>query len=134
MIKFSWKKINDKFGWNAYSVLEYLFLARGIKPPPYLRSKIPENVKKEAKRPADPGPCFILNLDKALLEAKNPNDLYMYLELASRRNIFDYLIRGILYLPIVLVPEYLKEWIYVNPMLEIEKDNVYFKYEQEKTI
>lgn len=132
MIKFSWKKINDKFGWNAYSVLEYFFLVRGIKIPPYLRQKVPKLVELESRKPATVGPCFILNLDGVLKGATNPNELYLYLELASKRNVFEYLVRGVKHLPLALVPEYQLEWVELNPMLKIENANVYFKYEQEK--
>ena len=55
----------------------------------------------------------------------------MYLELASKRNIFDYSIRGVKHLPVVLAEEYQLEWIEINPLLSIEKNNIYFKYEQE---
>ncbi len=55
----------------------------------------------------------------------------MYLELASKRNIFDYHIRGATFLPELLVPEYLREWVDRNPMLDKKDSNIYFKYEQE---
>jgi len=133
MIKFSWKKINDKLKWNAPSVLEYFFLRQGIDIPPYLHRKIPKNVKLVASQPYVKGPCFILNIDDVLNGATAPNELYMYLELASKRNIFDYHIRGITHLPLAMVEEYMVEWVALNPLLNIEKNNIYFKYEQEKT-
>ena len=131
-IKFSWKKVNDKFDWNVHSVLEYFFLMQDIKPPAYLRSKIPKDVRVAAELPYVPGPCYILDIDGVLNGAVAPNDLYMYLELASKRNVFDYLMRGVRHLPIVLVEEYKIQWIELNPLLTIEKNNSYFKYEQEK--
>jgi hypothetical protein len=131
MIKFSWRKINNKFGWNAYCVLEYFFLNQNLPIPPYLCRKIPYKVKKAATGKYIRGPCFLINPNEVLLNAKEPNDLYMYIELASKRNIFDYYIRGIKHLPLILVPEYLIEWVKINPMLEIKNENVYFKYEQE---
>jgi hypothetical protein len=131
MKKFSWKKINDKFGWNAYSVLEYFYLKQDIPLPNFLSRKVPEKVRKAAALPYDDGPCFVINLNKVLKGAESPSHLYTYLELASKRNIFDYKIRGIRYLPIILVPEYLHKWVEVNPLLKIENNNIYFKYEQE---
>ena len=32
MIKFSWEKINNKFNWNGYKVLQYFYEKQGIKP------------------------------------------------------------------------------------------------------
>jgi hypothetical protein len=132
MIKFSWKKINDKFDWNAPSVLEYFFLIRDLKVPAYLHRKIPKLVKQKAMEGLIAGPCFLINPDAALTGAVAPNDLYMYLELASKRNIFDYTIRKVKHLPLVLVEEYQLQWIEINPMMEIKNNNIYFKYEQEK--
>lgn len=132
MIHFSWKRINNKFEWNAQMVLQYFFLKRDIPFPPYLSKKIPSIVLREANLPYPKGPCFIIYPDKVLKEAKYPNDLYIYLELASMRNPFDHAIRGITYLPLIIVPEYLKEVIKVNPLLKIDDDKIYFKYEQEK--
>lgn len=132
MIKFSWKKINDKLNWNAPSVLEYFFIKREIDIPHYLQRKVPKNVILAANEPYIKGPCFILNIDAVLKGATAPNELHMYLELASKRNIFDYHIRGVKHLPLVMVEKYMVEWVGLNPLLEIENNNIYFKYEQEK--
>lgn len=132
MIKFSWKKINDKFGWNAYSVLEYFYLKQNMNPPNFFRLKTPKKVTIEAAKPYIDGPCFILNLNEVLRETNDPSYLYIYLELASKRNIFDYNIRGMRHLPIEFVPKYLLPWIEINPLLKEKNGNVYFKYEQEK--
>lgn len=131
MIRFSWKKINDKFGWNAYSVLEYFYLQQEIEIPPFLYRKIPLNVRKQAMYPYIKGPCYLINIDLALQNAIDGLNLYNYIELASKRNVFDYNIRGILYLPTVLAEEYHLSLAEVNPMLEIREDKIYFKYEQE---
>lgn len=132
MISFSWKKINDKFDWNAYSVLEYFFLREEILPPCYLHREVPKKVVMAAAQPYTKGPCFIRNIKGVLNGATAPNDLYMYLELASKRNTFDYSVRGMLYLPLVLAEEHQIEWIKINPLLTIERNKIYFKYEQEK--
>ena len=91
-------------------------------------------VKQEAKQEYFKGPCFLVNIDEALQNYSSPNDLYIYLELASKRNIFDYLTRGTLYLPTIMIPEYLNGLVETNPMLKVENDKLYFKYEQEKTV
>jgi hypothetical protein len=132
MIKFSWKKINDKLDWNAHSVLEYFFLKQEIFPPCYLTRKIPRNVKMAASQPYPSGTCFIKNINEVLKGAKTPHELYMYLELASKRSVFDYRIRSILYLPIPLVEEYQLQWVELNPLLKIENNKVYFKYEEQE--
>jgi hypothetical protein len=124
MIKFSWKKLNDKFDWNAYSVLEYFFLREEIFPPCYLHRKIPKKVKQAAAQPYEKGPCFIKNIKEVLNGAVCPNELYLYLELASKRSIFDYHMRGVLYLPIVLAEEYQLEWIEINPLLTVENSPI----------
>lgn len=131
MIKFSWKKINDKLDWKATAVLHYFYLKEGLLAPKFL-GQPSKKVIKLAMQPYEVGSCFLLNISGVLKGAIAPNDLYMYLELASKRNIFDYHIRGIKYLPLMLVDEYRLDWVEINPMITIEKDNVYFKYEQEK--
>lgn len=133
MIKFSWEKINNKFDWSAFNVLEYFFLKEGVKYPSYLLRKIPEKVKEVAKLPYPSGDCYIIDIGTVLREASSPNELYRYIELASRRNMFDYHMRGVKHLPLALAEEHEISWIEINPMMKIENDNIYFKYEQEKT-
>ena len=131
MIKFSWKKINNKFGWNALTVLQYFYLKQKIPKSPILQlRRIPQIVKLEAEKEYPRGPCFIVNPNQVLLNASSPNDLYIYLELASKRNIFDYKMRGTTYLPMQFVPEYLMGLVETNPMLEVKDEKLYFKYEQ----
>ena len=129
MIKFSWKKINDKFGWNAPSVLQYLYMKRCVKPPFYLGRGV-RKAEVEANKPFPDGDCFIRDIDSVLMYAKDPNHLYIYLELASKRSLFDYKMRGIVYLPLYFVPEYVMGLVSTNPMLEVKDDKIYFKYEQ----
>jgi len=129
MIKFSWKKVNDKLDWNAFSVLDYFFLKQKMLLPSYMPQKIPKKVEKAILQPYPKGTCFIRNIDRVLGNAQNPNDLYMYLELASKRNVFDYNIRGTLYLPLPLVEGYQIQWVELNPLLKIENEKVYFYYE-----
>jgi hypothetical protein len=132
MIKFSWKKINNKYSWDIYKVVTYFYLKQQIKVPSFINPKIVENLWKERKCPYISGACFLLYPDRVLENATTPYDLYTYLEVASKRNIFDYMIRGVRHLPIELLEEYELVWVEVNPLLKIENSNVYFKYEQEK--
>lgn len=132
MIKFSWKKINDKLGWNPTSVLEYFFLKQEKFPPCYLSRKVPKSVVEFAKKPYPSGPCYIRNIDKVLEEAQNPNELYQYLELASKRGVFDYYVRGNITLPIALIEEYHIQWVELNPLLKIENNKIHFKYEEQE--
>lgn len=129
MIKFSWKKINNRFGWNAQRVIQYFYCKRGIKSQFYL-GETKYDVIREASKPWPQGDCYIINLDEVLRMAQDPNYLYYYLELASKRSLFDYKMRGISYLPVQFVPEYLMGLVDTNPMLEVKDDKIYFKYEQ----
>lgn len=131
MIDFSWKKINDKFDWNAHSVVIYFYLKQNLKIPPFMVQEVPKKVSTAILQPYPKGPCFLINPKEVLLAATDAYNLYMYLELASMRNVFDYLVRGVRYLPLVMVPKYLAGWLEANPLLKIENDKVYFKYEQE---
>jgi hypothetical protein len=132
MIIFSWNKINNKFDWNANSVLEYFYLKRDLDVPSFLNRKISHKVLDEICKPYPEGACFIIHPDEVLKAAKDPHNLYSYIELASKRNIFDYNIRGIRHLPTVLAEDYQINWVEYNPLLEIKDNNIYFKYEQEK--
>lgn len=132
MIKFSWKKINDKLDWDERKVITYFFLKRNLKVPTYLYNRYPPAViLAYAKRKYPKGDCYILNIDD-VLQHTNITDVYLYLELASKRNVFDYHMRKITHLPILLVEEYQIERAKFCPLLKIENDNIYFKYEQEK--
>lgn len=131
MIKFSWKDINNKFSWNAYSVLSYFYLMQGLKINPALVGKPSELVKKAIVHPYPSGYSFLVNPDEVLINGGSPYNIYNYIELASKRSLFDYSVRGITYLPMPLVPEYQRGIITVNPLLTITDNKVYFKYEQE---
>lgn len=130
MIKFSWEKINNKLSWNAHDVLSYFYKKEGFKSPANRNNA--KKVEAMVKLPYPKGPCFLKNPEPLFKEQHDPNHVYIYLELASKRNLFDYSMRGSLFLPIELIPEYLMGLIEHNPLLKIENDKLYFKYEQEK--
>lgn len=129
MIKFSWKKLNNKFGWNAQNVIQYFYYKRNIKPQFYLGQPKQEVIKSTVE-PWITGECYLINVDEALRMAQDPQYLYYYLELASKRSLFDYKMRGVNYLPVQFVPEYLMGLVDINPMLEVKDEKIYFKYEQ----
>ena len=133
MVKYSWKKINDRFGWNAYNVLQYFYMKQGIPIPTYLRHGNKKIVHKYVTHPYPKGDCFLINPNDLLDSASNPNDIYLYLELASKRNVFDYQMRKVKHLPLVMAEEYQLQWIELNPLLTIQNENIYFKFEQEQT-
>ncbi len=118
MIKFSWKKINDKLDWDMYLVLCY-FIKKNNEP-------------FKPVFPLPDGSCYILNI-KGLIDNLNHysiSDLYLYLELASKRSIFDYNIRGIKYLPLVLAEEYQLEQIRNSELFKVKNENIHFVYEE----
>ena len=127
MIKFSWEKINNKFGWNGYKVLGYFYARQNI--PSKLTLPVGKEVLRLARSPYPKGDCFLININDALINAPDNGYLYNYLELASKRSLFDYKMRGIKTLPEILVPEYLEGLVSTNPMLERKDGNIIFKYE-----
>ena len=133
MIRFSWKKINDRFDWNAYSVLQYFYIKQGIPIPSHLKHGRLKKVMLVVNLPYPKGDCYLLNPNDLLDSASNPNDIYLYLELASKRNVFDYQMRKVKHLPLVMAEEYQLQWIELNPLLTIQNENIYFKFEQEQT-
>lgn len=118
MIKFSWKKINNKLNWNMREVNDYFYSIRHG----YEAFPIPR------------GPCYILNLKDLFDEEEyiTKTEMYIYLELASKRNIFDYKIRGVRYLPAIFAEEYQLNEIQNSKLFELKNNNIHFKYEQEK--
>lgn len=134
MIKYSWKRINNRFDWKPHEVLQYFYANRQLKIPTFLGRRSPKPIRL-GELNYYKGPCFLINPDDLLNDAKSIHDLYDYIELASRRNIFDYNIRRSIHLPKYLMPEmYDEARIINNPYLSVDDTNVYFKYEQEKTV
>ena len=117
------------------NVLTYFYEKHKIKSPIHLMWETPYIVKLEAAKPYPPGDNFLINIKEALQNASSGEDLYEYLELASKRNIFDYRMRKMDFLQSYMVPEYMLERARRNPMLEFKADEniIVFKYEQENT-
>ena len=57
--------------------------------------------------------------------------VYTYLELASKRKIFAYNMRGVRYLPATFAEEYKLEIIQYSELFKLENNRIHFKYEQE---
>lgn len=114
MIKFSWKKINDKLDWDMVDVVHYFISIKD--------ECIPFSIPK--------GACFLLNINFIIHGYGSIPELYLYLELASKRNIFDYNIRGIKYLPLVLAEEYQLEQIRNSELFKVKNENIHFVYEE----
>jgi len=117
MIKFSWKKINDKLDWDIRDVVNY-FSATLHKSEPF---------------PLPSGDCYILNIDGLFYKSKyyQVQEKYIYLELASRRNLFDYNVRGIKHLHIAFIEDYHLYYIHDSDLFKLSENNIHFKYEQE---
>ena len=117
-MKFSWKKINNKLKWDPIEVVDYFMSIHYG----YEAFAIPR------------GPCFILNLKNLFTDEDyyTTVELYLYLELASKRNIFDYKLRGVRYLPAAFAEQYQLNEIQNSKLFELKDNNIHFKYEQEK--
>jgi len=110
MIKFSWKKLNDTLNWSIQAVVKHFY----------------------TKLPLPAGDCYILNIEELLQKEANVSsnyDIYLYIELASKRSLFDYKMRGVKHLKLALVEPHLIPMIEESSILNIENDNVHFKYE-----
>jgi hypothetical protein len=131
MIKFSWNKINNNFDWMALDVLRYFYLMSGADLSLSPGRGISAKIKMEVSKPYPSGPCYLIHPRKLFTAQHEHWRVYNYLELASKRSLFDYQLRGVKHLPLALVPEYMKGLLETNPLLEVKDGNVYFKYEQE---
>jgi len=133
MIKFSWKTINDKLNWNMVAVVSYFYLVRGLKPQNML---VPLAAKNYSKLPIPAGDCYIINIDEFLKKEaarSSTYDIYLYLELASKRSLFDYKMRGIKWLPEEVVVEHnIADEVRESTLLwlDINTRTIHFKYEE----
>ncbi len=134
MIKFSWKKINDRLDWEPINVITYFYYKiPTVEIPRLFKSGINRKVMLAVRNPLPKGSCYILNIED-LLEDKHGSisDIYLYLQLASKRHIFDYNMRGITYLDIATLEEYEKVWAKYSPLVTIDTHKIYFKYEEQE--
>ena len=124
MIKYSWRTINNKLDWKIDDVVAYFYYKAGLSSP--IDSKKAQRLVNTKIN----GDCFILNLKDLLAENNNIINIYNYLNLASRRNIFDYKMRNVRYLHVCFITENEKKWVEYNPLLKLVDDKIYFIYEQ----
>ena len=77
------------------------------------------------------GTSYILNID-SLERAKVPSEyMAQYIMLASRRSYYLYKSIGQIYLDLLDYPDLILSRVSSNPLLRIENDRMYFKYEEE---
>jgi hypothetical protein len=76
---------------------------------------------------------YIINLNDFLENSMNatPEEMYVYLDLASKRDYFTYLNtkKKVNYLPIWKVVDYDINKLKTNRLLNIDENNIYFVYE-----
>lgn len=132
MVTYSWQKINNKFDWNYYNVVAYFFLKENVKVPADIKKGITTKVVAEAHKPYPKGPCFILNLKELLESNSRAIDIYNYLEIASLRNGFDYKVRHTTTVPLALLEEYHLQYVDSHPLIEVENETIYLKYEEQR--
>lgn len=77
------------------------------------------------------GNSFLLNA-KEILNDKNTDILYIYqyILLAARRDYYLYKLYGVRTLPLSYYPDIDKSTIVHNPLLKIQNNEIYFKYEE----
>jgi hypothetical protein len=93
-------------------------------------SYLPKRWKRHLwKTPLPFGDSFLLNINPVLLneEGASIENIYEYIELASLRPYFDYKIRNITSLSILVIDNELID----NTLLSVKDGKVFFKYETE---
>lgn len=133
MIIYNWKTINKQCNWDKKLVLTYFFAKSFIPAPEHLSKKIPRNLFHIVERPFPKGSSYLINLDALLLNSQlySLEEIYLYLDLASRRNVFDYKMRGEKTLSTAFLTEIELEQIKRCSLIKLKNDTIYFIYEQE---
>ena len=75
------------------------------------------------------GTSYLLNLDSLMQDDSDSFYISSYIYLASFRNYADYILLGIKYLDLSLIPDINIDIYKGNPLLTIEKNKINFKYE-----
>ena len=100
--------------------------------PPRSLGKITTKFKQTANklREKNNNYSFLSNCTELLVKEKNIGHMYDYIHLASLRSLFDYNIRGVYWVYTWQIP---KQIDYINnPLVRIEEDKVFLKYETAK--
>lgn len=133
MIIYNWNTLNKLLNWDKKLVLNYFFIKTNIKPPEHLYKKIPNALLKVVSRPYPKGSSYLININALLLNSQlySLEEIYLYLELSSRRNIFDYKMRGEKTLLTAFANDNELEQIKRCSLIKLNRDKIYFIYEQE---
>jgi hypothetical protein len=132
MIKFNWEQVKRICNYEPVSILQYFCFREGIWLPNYLPKNYSKKMYHSATRDGYPyGDSYILNIKPILINTGNYflTDIYDYIRMASARNYFDYKVRGIKTLPLIIAKANRMELI--NPLIEVIDNNIHFKYETE---
>ena len=126
MIKFNLNRIKNHCDYEVVKILQFFYYNQKLKIP----STLGKITKKLMKPFSYRGYSYILNLSGLLLneQHKHPNQLYEYIYLCSLRSLFDYKVKRITYLPLIL----LQDANITGDLYTIENNNLYFKYEENR--
>lgn len=99
----------------------------------YKKDLIPKNARERYKplTKSLSGNSFLLSPDK-FFKDKNTDIIYkiQYLKLAAKRDYTLYKLYGLKFLDLSFLPDINLKQISTNPLLSIEENKVYFKYEE----
>jgi hypothetical protein len=100
---------------------KFLKIFRGI----VVNKTLDTNVQKAKK-----GHSFMLEPNKLMLDRKTPDEFKIqYIKLAGRRDYSSYKLYKITSLDLSLFPDLKRDLIVSNPLLKINNNELYFKYE-----
>jgi len=130
MIKYDWQKIKKICGYETVNILQYFCFRENLWMPSYLPKEYSHIVFKYAKlHPYPKGNSYIKNIVPVLQNKRGfyINEIYDYIHLASLRSYFDYKVRQIDTLPVVIGKA--NKMDLNNPLIEIVDNNIHFNYE-----
>lgn len=131
MIKFNWEKLIILNEFKPEFVIVYMSITRGVKIKYLPQGILPNKLRRKAKNRGLPiGDSFILNIDPLLNNSGSYtiNEIFNYIELASRRSLFEYSVQKIKTLPLALALDS-KYDATKNRLLTIDNAVINFKYE-----
>jgi hypothetical protein len=133
MIKFNWQYIKNMCGFDPINILQYLCFKENLWLPSYLPKNYPHHIYQVSKTPYPIGDSYILNIKPILMNQKGffVSDIYNYIQLASCRSYFDYKVKNITTLPVVIAKA--NSMDLNNPLIKVIDENIHFKYETETT-
>lgn len=128
MIKYNWESVLRNTNYNKVLILEYFTNVLYLRDKDYItQNKYAAKIRKEKTNIN-----FILNI-KDFINNKNKatiEERVIYLDLISRRNLYDYLTNGIVYLKVHhIVGLYDADKLNENRLLSIKNNTIHFIYE-----